>query len=283
MIWCVKNRKISFHRTLLMGILNVTPDSFSDGGKFLNPEKAVRHGLHLEREGADILDLGGESTRPGAETISEEEELKRILPVLGALKGHLQIPISIDTTKPEVARICLEEGAEIINDVSALKDSGLRMAEIVRDKNAGLVLMHRRGSPETMQSLARYYDVVEQVLSELREGVDKALAAGIEAKQLVIDPGLGFAKTAEQNFEILSYLERFHELGLPVMIGPSRKSFIGEITGRETEDRDFGTAAVAAYAVMKQIQILRVHEPGAMRDSVRMIEAISAKGGSPPI
>ncbi|MBI3314074.1 MAG: dihydropteroate synthase [Candidatus Omnitrophica bacterium] len=274
MIWRIKTRKISFPHTLVVGILNVTPDSFSDGGKFFNPEKAVQHALQLEKEGADILDLGGESTRPGAETIETGEELKRILPILQALKNKIQIPISVDTTKPEVARICLEEGAEIINDVSGLKDSGQAMAEVIRDSGAGLILMHRRGNPQTMQSLARYYDVVQQVIGELRESVDSALAAGIEAKQLVIDPGLGFAKTAEQNFEILSQLERFHELGLPVMLGPSRKTFIGKVTGREAEDRDYGTAAVAAYAVMKQIQLIRVHAPAATRDVIRTLEAI---------
>ncbi|MBI3306857.1 MAG: dihydropteroate synthase [Candidatus Omnitrophica bacterium] len=274
MIWRVKNRKISFQHTLLVGILNVTPDSFSDGGKFLNPEKALFRALELEKEGADILDVGGESTRPGAELISQEQEWERILPVLQVLKGHLRIPISLDTTKPEIARLALEEGVEIINDVSGLKDSGPRMAEIVRNSGAGIILMHRRGNPETMQSLARYHDVVEDVLKELRESVDIALAAGIESNRIVIDPGLGFAKTAEQNFEILSNLERFHELSLPVMLGPSRKSFIGKVTGRESSERDFGTAAIASYAVMKQIQLLRIHEPGSIRDAVRIMEAI---------
>lgn len=264
-------------RTLLMGILNVTPDSFSDGGEFRDPDRAVERAFRIQEEGADLLDLGAESTRPGACPVSEDEELQRLLPVLRRLRPKISIPISIDTTKPDVARICLEEGAEIINDVSGLKDSGPRMAALVRESKAGLILMHRRGNPETMQSLSVYQDVVAEVLKELRESLQLAQEAGIDHEQVVVDPGLGFAKTAEQNLEILRDLDRFHELGFPLLVGPSRKSFIGRITDREVGDREFGTAAAAAICVLKGVQILRVHEIGAMRDAVHMAEAIVKK------
>ena len=277
MIWKIRNRSIRFDRPLLMGILNLTPDSFSDGGKFQSVENALHEAHRMVEEGADLLDLGGESTRPGAFEITAEEELNRILPVLKSLRKKIEIPLSIDTTKPEVARVCLEEGADIINDVSGLKDSGPEMANAVRDFGAGLILMHRRGTPQTMQTLAHYQDVVNEVMEELRVSLENALAAGLSEDQLVIDPGLGFAKTAEQNLEILKHLEKFHSLARPVLLGPSRKSFIGKITGREIGEREFGTAAVVALAVAKGVQILRVHDVKSMRDAVRMAHAISGE------
>ncbi len=274
MIWKIKGEKLSLQKILLMGILNVTPDSFSDPGKFFDPAKAVQHGLRLAQEGADLLDLGAESTRPGAEEVSAEEESRRILPVLRGLRRQLSLPLSIDTTKPEIAEVCLNEGANIINDVSGLRDSGPEMARVVWKNQAGLILMHRRGNPKTMQSLARYDDVVEEVLAELRQSVGLALGFGISSEQLVVDPGLGFAKTTEQNLEILSRLEKFHLLDLPLLLGPSRKSFIGNLTGRGVDHREYGTAAVAALAVEKGVHLLRVHEVAAMRDVVRVSEAI---------
>lgn len=257
-----------------MGILNITPDSFSDGGKFANPSQALARAKQMVAEGADILDLGAESTRPGAQAISTEEELERLLPCLEAIAAEIQIPISVDTTKPQVAEACLKQGAHIINDVSALRDSGKKMAHLVRDFQAGLILMHRRGTPETMQTLTHYGDVVQEVMEELRESLAFAQTNGVESSQIVVDPGLGFAKTAEQNLEILQHLEQFQTLGHPVLLGPSRKSFIGKWTERESGAREFGTAAVCTHAVLKGIQILRVHEVGAMRDAVRVAEVL---------
>ena len=274
MIWKVRDREIPCERTLLMGILNLTPDSFSDGGKFLPPPKAMAHAIQMVSDGADILDLGGESTRPGAEPVSAEEELNRILPVLKPLCRQIQIPVSIDTTKPEVAKICLEEGAHIINDVSGLKDSGVEMAEVIRHFGAGLILMHRRGNPQTMQTLSHYQEVTADVMSELQSSIQLALEAGISREQLAIDPGLGFAKTVEQNLEIIKSLEQFHLFGCPVLLGPSRKSFVGRLTGRQINEREYGTAAVAAVTVLKGVHILRIHDVSAMRDVVRMTEAL---------
>ena len=257
-----------------MGILNVTPDSFFDGGRYMDPEAAAAQALRLVEEGADILDLGAQSTRPGSQPITAREELERLLPVLQRVRKEVSVPLSIDTVSPEVARECLEAGADIINDVSGLKQSGPDMAKVVRKSGAGLVLMHSRGTPETMQALATYDDVVTDVMSELRESIRIATDAGVERERIVIDPGLGFAKTSEQNLEILRKISVFHELGFPVLAGPSQKAFIGKVTGRETKDRMFGTAACVAACVTGGVQILRVHEAGAMRDVVLMTEAI---------
>jgi dihydropteroate synthase len=275
MIWKIKNEFLKLDQPLLMGILNLTPDSFSDGSKWLDPKKAVEHAFQMKEEGAGILDLGAESTRPGAHPVSEEEELSRMLPVLKELVARqISIPISIDTTKPQVARICLEAGAQIINDVSGLKNSGQAMADVIRESGAGVVLMHRRGTPETMQSLANYDDVVTDVLREIRESVEFALASGISAEQIVIDPGLGFAKATRHTIRILNELERFQELGFPVLVGHSRKSFIGENTGRGINEREAGTAAVSTLALLKGAKILRVHDIRSTKDAVRIFENI---------
>ena len=260
-----------------MGILNITPDSFFDGGQYLDPEAASAQALKLVEEGADILDLGAESTRPGALPVTAREELERLLPVVKRVRKEVQVPISIDTVRPEVAKECLEAGADIINDVSGLKRSGPDMAKVVKKFGAGLVLMHSRGTPETMQSLANYDDVVTDVMNELSESVRIATDAGIERERIVVDPGLGFAKTPEQNLEILKKISVFQELGFPVLVGPSQKSFIGKVTGRGTEDRMFGTAACVAACVRAGVQILRVHEAGAMRDVILMTEAIKGE------
>lgn len=257
-----------------MGILNITPDSFSDGGKLPGPSQALARAKQMAAEGADILDLGAESTRPGAHPISAEEELRRLLPCLDAILAELDLPISVDTTKPEVAALCLKRGAHIINDVSGLRNSGEAMAQQVRDFEAGLILMHRRGNAQTMQGLAHYGDVVGEVLAELSESLGLAENEGISPEQIVVDPGLGFAKTAEQSLEILRQLQRFYALGRPVMLGPSRKSFIGKWTERETGEREFGTAAVCAFAVLKGVPLLRVHDVAAMRDAIRVAEIL---------
>lgn len=274
MIWKIRQNTVSFGRTLLMGILNITPDSFFDGGCYLDPDVACAQAVRLVEKGADILDLGAESTRPGALPVTEKEESGRLLPVLKRIRKEVSVPLSIDTVKPQVAKKCLEAGADIINDVSGLKRSGPEMAKVVREFGAGLVLMHSRGTPETMQTLADYDDVVPDVMKELRESIRLATDAGIERERIVIDPGLGFAKTAEQNLEILKKITMFHELGFPLLAGPSQKSFIGKVTDREAEDRTFGTAACVAACIRGGVQILRVHEVGAMRDVIRMTEAI---------
>ncbi len=273
-IWKIQNREILFDRTLIMGVINLTPDSFSDGGLYYNSDDAVAQALQCTEQGADILDFGAESTRPGARPVSAEEELRRILPVLTRLKNLAAIPVSIDTTKPEVARRCLAEGADIINDVSGLKDSGPAMAQAVREYRAGLILMHRRGDPETMQSLAAYHDVTAETIDELLGSVNIALDHGLGLEQLAVDPGVGFAKTAEHSLRIVQELEKFHGFQRPVILGPSRKSFIGAVTGREVGNREFGTAAVVAAAVAKGVHIVRVHNVAAMRDVVRMAEAL---------
>lgn len=278
LFWYVRGRVLSFEKTLLMAVLNITPDSFSDGAEFLDPEKALCRALQLVGEGADILDLGAESTRPGAVPVSEEEELARLLPVLEKIRARVSVPISIDTTKPGVARACLERGAEIINDVSGLKESGRGMAEVVKEFGAGLVLMHRRGNPATMQQMTGYADVTREVMEELAESLRIAESFGISEKQLVVDPGLGFAKTAEQNLEIVRSLEKFHALGRPLLLGPSRKAFLGKITGKETaSERDWATAAVIALAVTKKVQIVRVHEAGSMKDVILTVEAVEGE------
>ncbi|MDP3920306.1 MAG: dihydropteroate synthase [Candidatus Omnitrophota bacterium] len=278
MIWKIRGKEVPLDKTLLVGVLNLTPDSFSDGGDLLDPARAVARAGELIEAGADILDVGAESTRPGADPVSSDDELLRLLPVLQALCKHYSVPLSVDTTKPEVAYVCLQEGAHIINDVSGSGSQfDVSMAHMARDFGAGLIMMHRRGTAETMQSLTAYDDVIAEVVTELRDGVDQALSTGLDKSSVVIDPGLGFAKTAEQNLQILRNIERFNILDLPVMIGPSRKSFLGTVTGREVHGREYATAAVVAYAVMKRIPLVRVHQVGAMRDVVKIIQAIEGE------
>jgi len=273
-VWKLRNQEILLDHTLIMGILNLTPDSFSDGGKFASAETAVARAVQLVEQGADMIDLGAESTRPGAISISADEEVRRLLPVLTRLRDLISVPISIDTTKPEVARRCLEDGADLINDVSGLKDSGRDMAQVVQSFGAGIILMHRRGNPETMQSLAEYDDVVAELIDELLVSVNLALDYGLGLDQLAVDPGIGFAKTTEHNLQIMQGLERFHGFQRPLVVGPSRKSFIGQVTGRPVEEREFGTAAAVTMAVSKGAHIIRVHDVAAMRDVIRMTESM---------
>ena len=253
-----------------MGVLNVTPDSFSDGGRYLDVDQAVEHAGRMAAAGADIIDVGGESSRPGAEPVSADEELRRVVPVIERL-GRLTV--SIDTTKALVAERALSSGARIVNDISALRFDE-RMVDVVRDAGAGLVLMHMKGTPQTMQQEAQYAQVVTDVLGFLRARVAFAIARGIAREQIAVDPGIGFGKTVEHNLRLLAHLDEFRLLGCPVLVGASRKSFIGKVLGREADDRLSGSVAVAAWAVTHGAKIVRVHDVAETADVVRMIEAV---------
>jgi dihydropteroate synthase len=255
-------------RPLIMGVLNVTPDSFSDGGQFLDLDRAVAHAREMIAAGADIIDIGGESTRPGAAPVGADEELRRVIPVIERLPGVL---VSIDTTKAVVAERALAAGARIVNDISALRFDA-RMPEVIGP--AGVVLMHMQGTPATMQQSPRYDDVVAEVREFLRERIAFAEARGIRKTQIAVDPGIGFGKTVAHNLALLARLEAFAELGCPVLVGTSRKSFIGQVLDRAPAERLWGTAATVAWAVAHGAGIVRVHDVAAMRDVVRMTAAI---------
>ena len=261
-------------KTLIMGILNVTPDSFSDGGLYCSQQKAVERGLQMVDEGADIIDIGGESTRPGAESIEASVELKRVLPVIESLVRQVKIPISIDTTKAKVAKLALASGAEIVNDISALHGDK-KIAKTISDEGAAVILMHMRGNPRNMQKGNLVYNnLMGEVTDYLEKSSEKALKAGIEKDCLVIDPGIGFGKTPEDNYKIIKNLSQLKELGMPVMIGTSRKSFIGKATGGEPEQRLEGTAATIAAAIMNGCHIVRVHDVAAMKKVAAVTDAI---------
>jgi len=261
-------------RTLIMGILNVTPDSFSDGGNFLDVNAAVARALKLERAGADILDVGGESTRPGSEPVPAEEEMRRVIPVLEALRGRLKIPISIDTMKPEVAEAAAAAGAEILNDVSGLR-AGPAMAEIARRRRLPLILMHMRGEPRTMQKEPFARDVLRDVTSGLRTALGIARRAGVPKSRIVLDPGIGFGKSRPQNFELLARLPELARLGCPVLVGASRKKFVGDVLGGLAPgERVWGTAATVAASILGGAHIVRVHDVAEMAQVARVIDAI---------
>ena len=280
--WKLPQHIFSFDHPRLMGILNLTEDSFSDGGKFLSWETAVKHAAQMVQDGADMLDLGAESTRPGAESISAVTQIEKILPVLKKVK-EFSIPVSIDTTNAEVAEACLKAGADVINDVSGLRDSAGKVAEIATRYQAGLILMHRRGSAETMQKLAIYEDLLGEVFSELEQSIQLAESRGVSREALVIDPGLGFSKTAEQSFFIMKEIKYFEKLELPLLLGPSRKSFIGLATGRSVNEREFGTAACLAYALNQGVRFFRVHDVRAARDVIQTFQAIESAKFSPNV
>ena len=268
-------------RTLVMGILNVTPDSFSDGGLFLDAEAAVARALEMERDGADILDVGGESTRPGSQGVSAEEELRRILPVLEKLHGKIKIPISVDTSKSEVAEAAAAAGAEILNDVTALR-SDPRIAEVARRRKLPLILMHMRGEPRTMQKGPFAKDVVRDVLAGLGKAVAIARRAGVSKSQIIIDPGVGFGKSYSQNFELLARLPELAKLGFPILIGTSRKSFIGRVlegSPRATvakPERIWGTAATVAASILQGAHIVRVHDVAEMSEVARVTDVLAS-------
>ena len=260
-------------RTLIVGVLNVTPDSFSDGGQNFEPARAVDHALEMESDGADIIEVGGESTRPGATRLSAEEELSRVLPVLSELAGRLRVPIAIDTYKSEVAAAAIAEGANIINDVSALRFDPA-IADVAARERAALVLMHMRGEPATMQRIKPSRDILAEIELDLATAIRVAESQGVERSQIIIDPGIGFGKTLEQNLAIINHLERFESFGLPLMIGTSRKNFIGRLTGRPEGERLSGTAASVAAAILRGAHIVRVHDVKQMVEVARVADAI---------
>jgi dihydropteroate synthase len=266
-------------RTLVMGIVNVTPDSFADGGRRIDPDVAIAGALQMAADGADLVDVGGESTRPGAGTVPVEEELRRVVPVLEGLRGRLGVPVSIDTTKAAVADRALDLGAAVVNDVSALGyDPDL--AAVVARRRAAVVLMHHRGRSAAMYAAAQYGDVVEDVRRELAERIAAAEAAGIPRARIVVDPGLGFAKTAAQTLRALAELDRFAALGCPILAGPSRKSFLTAALGDvPPAGRVWGTAAAVAAAILRGAHIVRVHDVREMVDVARTADAILASGG----
>jgi dihydropteroate synthase len=277
--WCGEHMIDCSTHTHVMGIINVTPDSFSDGGRFFDHEAAVATGIQMAEDGADFLDVGGESTRPGSEPVSADQEIDRVVPVIKRLVGEVDVPISVDTRKAEVARAAVDAGAAMVNDVTAGSDP--EMFDAVRRSDAGMVLMHMRGDPKTMQRLTDYGDVVSEVRGSLAERVDAALAAGIDRERLAIDPGLGFAKTGEQNFLLMREIGVFLDLGRPVLVGPSRKSFIGTVLGTEVDQRLEGTAGAVAWLAGQGAHIVRVHDVKEMVRVVRVVDAIArAKAGS---
>jgi dihydropteroate synthase len=265
-------------RTLVMGVLNVTPDSFSDGGLYLDAEAAVGRALEMEAAGADIIDVGGESTRPGSEPVSTETELARVLPAVERLRGRLKIPISIDTQKAAVAEAALEAGAEMVNDVSALRTDPA-LAAVVRRADAALVLMHMRGRPKTMQRGPFARGVMADVTRGLREALGRARAAGIARDRILLDPGIGFGKSVAQNCELLARMPELARLGCPLVVGPSRKSFLAKLMGDGTEDnRRWGTAAAVTAAVLAGAHVVRVHDVAEMVLVVRVADAIAEAG-----
>lgn len=261
-----------------MGVLNVTPDSFSDGGAFLSPARAVERAIAMVEQGADIIDIGGESSRPGAEPVSTGIELERVVPVVEALRAASDVCISVDTTKSVVAEAAVTAGADVINDITALTGDPM-MAEVARRTGAGVVLMHMRGRPSTMQQGdLSSPDRVGEICAYLAERVEALVEAGIAREALCVDPGIGFGKTVEQNLQIIAQIPRVAALGLPVLIGASRKSFLGAITGRAVEHRLAGTAAACTLSVQRGAHILRVHDVAEMVDVVAVAEAIGAEG-----
>jgi dihydropteroate synthase len=266
-------------RTRVMGVINVTPDSFSDGGRFFDPELAVAAGIRMAEDGADFLDVGGESTRPGSEPVAVPDEIDRVVPVIKRLADKVDVPVSVDTRKAEVARVATDAGASIVNDVTAGSDP--EMFEVVREAGAGMVLMHMRGDPKTMQQLTAYADVVTEVRAYLAERVDAAASAGIDRERLAVDPGLGFAKTGEYNYLLMKEIEAFFDIDRPLVAGPSRKSFIGKVLGTDVDERLEGTAGAVAWLAAQGTHVIRVHDVKEMVRVIRVVDAIRRAEPSP--
>jgi dihydropteroate synthase len=260
--------------TVVMGILNVTPDSFWDGGLFLDANTAVARAVAMEAAGAHIIDIGGESTRPGSAVIPADEEMRRILPVLEKMRGKIRIPISVDTSKAEVAEAASKAGAELVNDVTGLRNDP-RIAEVARRRKLGLILMHMRGTPQTMQEGPFARDVIRDVSAGLRRSIAVALKAGVAKSQIVVDPGIGFGKSHEQNYEIIGRLPELAKLGFPLLVGTSRKGFLGATLRKNKEsDRIWGTAATVAASIFQGVHIVRVHDVAEMAQVARVIDVL---------
>jgi dihydropteroate synthase len=279
MDWHLRDRILTFNaRALVMGIVNVTPDSFSDGGRFAGADAAIARGLELAGEGADILDIGGESSRPGAVAVELDEELRRVLPVVKGLLSKIKVPLSIDTCKAGVARACLEAGAHIVNDITALTGDP-EMFEAVRSGGAGVILMHMQGTPATMQIDPRYDDVVKDISDFLLQRLQDVVARGLALEKIALDPGIGFGKTHQHNLELVARLAEFQRLGRPICLGASRKGFIGKITGRPLDQRMVGSVAIVCHALAHgAAQIVRVHDVAQTRDAVLLFEALAKLG-----
>jgi dihydropteroate synthase len=279
--WQLRTRTLELpRRPLLMGVLNVTPDSFSDGGLFYDLESALEQAVQLTEAGADILDIGGESTQPYSQPIDAAEELRRVLPVIDALGPKWPVPISIDTSKAEVAWACVQAGAEIINDVTALSGDP-RMISVARETRAAVCAMHMQGNPQTMQDHPTYTDVVADILGLLAQRRDSLLAAGIAAERIALDPGIGFGKTHQHNLTLLANCHRFHELGCPLLVGHSRKGFIAKVLGDKLADRAAGSVGVSLALASQGVQILRVHDVAATRQALLLYGAAGGIDGSP--
>jgi dihydropteroate synthase len=270
--WQLRETELRFSKIpLLMGIVNITPDSFSDGGRFFDPDQAVNHALNLQSQGAAILDVGGESTRPYSTPVEETEELRRVVAVVGRLSREARLPISIDTTKPAVADAALKAGAEIINDVSGFRDP--QMVAVAVRHGAGVCVMHMQGTPQDMQNQPDYKDVVEEIHVYLAQQRDMLLECGVRADRICLDPGIGFGKSHDHNLELIRGAARFHDLGCPVLVGHSRKGFIGKVVQDQDVDRDAGTIAVALRLAQNQVSVIRVHDVAAVRQALLLFDA----------
>lgn len=264
-------------RTYLMGILNVTPDSFSDGGQFQQTERAINHGLMMVQQGADIIDIGGQSTRPNAQQITLEEELNRVIPVIEGIREKSSIPISIDTTRAEVAQHAIAVGADIINDISGATFEP-DILTVTAENQVPIILMHIRGNPETMQSLTDYDDLIDEICQFFQTQIKIAKKKGVQESQIILDPGIGFAKNYQQNIELLQNINKFKKIGFPILIGASRKSFIGKILNQDNpQKRVFGTAATCCYAIAQGVDIVRVHDVAEMADVIKVADVLFGK------
>lgn len=270
--WRLRSMQLQFSKLpLIMGIINVTPDSFSDGGSFFDPDRAVHQGLELQRQGAAILDVGGESTRPFSEAVAESEEIRRVIPVIDRLSRETRIPISVDTSKPAVAEAAMVAGAEIINDVSGFRNP--KMVEVALRHRAGVCAMHMQGTPQDMQNDPQYDDVVEDIFAYLAQQRDALLQAGIDRESICLDPGVGFGKTHDHNLELVRRCARFHDLECPILVGHSRKGFIGKVIRDPDADRTAGTIGVTIRLAEQRVSILRVHDVAAVRHAMLLYDA----------
>ncbi len=260
-------------KTLVMGVLNITPDSFSDGGLFLEPAKAIEHGLLMAEQGANIIDVGGESSRPGADAVPLDEELRRVIPVIAGLASRLEIPISVDTYKAQVAERAIEAGAQMINDISGLRFDP-QMPAVAARFDTPLIIMHIKGNPRTMQQAPHYDNVMGEIIASLREEIERAEQHGVDPHQVIVDPGIGFGKRVQDNLSILNRLDELAVLERPILIGTSRKSFIGAVLNQTVDQRAIGTLATVAVSVLKGAHIVRVHDVPAIRQTAAMVDAI---------